>query len=73
VFPVDKTYRVQQKVPDGSSQIVKAATIEMHGKHLAFVNSAGRLAGLFLLENVKSWDALNEEASNGSVPHSRDK
>jgi hypothetical protein len=70
---VDKTYLVQHKVPDGTSQNVKAASIEMHGKYLAFVNSEGKLAGLFLLENVKGWNALNDVTSNGSVIHSQDK
>jgi hypothetical protein len=57
---VDKTYLVQHKAPDGSSQIVKAATTEVHGQHLAFVNSAGKLAALFLLQNVKSWNVVND-------------
>jgi hypothetical protein len=60
----DKTYLVQHNVPDGSSQIIKAATVEVHGKYIAFVNSEARLTRLFLLENVKSWNALNDGAPN---------
>jgi len=67
---VDKTYLVQHKLPDGSSQIVEAATIDKQGNYLAIVNSEGELTRLFLLENVKSWNALNDGASNGAVPHS---
>jgi hypothetical protein len=36
----------------------------VHGQHLAFVNSAGKLAALFLLQNVKSWNVLNDGAAN---------
>jgi hypothetical protein len=52
----DKTYLVQHKTPNGSSQRIKAAADEVHGKYLAFVSSEGKLAALFLLENVKSWN-----------------
>jgi hypothetical protein len=62
----DKTYLVQCKAPEGSGQIVLAATIEVHGEHLAFLNSAGRLAALFLLENVKSWNVINDGAKLGT-------
>jgi hypothetical protein len=52
----DKTYLVQHKTLNGSSQSIKAATVEVHGKHLAFVSAEGKLAALFLLENVESWN-----------------
>ena len=51
----DKTFLVQYKAPETSSQIVVAARIEVHGEHLVFVNSEGKLAALFLMEIVESW------------------
>jgi hypothetical protein len=37
---------------------VRAATVEMHGEHLAFLTAKGKLAALFLLEAVESWNEI---------------
>jgi hypothetical protein len=63
----DKTYLVQCKAPEASSQIVVAASIEVHGEHLAFLNSEGKLAALFLMENVKSWNVINDGMPEGTA------
>jgi hypothetical protein len=59
---MDKTYLVQFKAPETSTQPVVATSAEVHGEHLVFLNSRGELAGLFLFEIVESW---TEIASNG--------
>jgi hypothetical protein len=38
-----------------SIEPVIAARAEIHGEHLAMVNSTGKLAALFYLEAVESW------------------
>jgi hypothetical protein len=35
------------------------ATVEVHGEHLAFLDAAGKLAALFLIETAKSWNVLS--------------
>jgi hypothetical protein len=55
----DKTFLAQCKAPE-ASRIVVAATLEVHGEHLAFLNSEGELAALFLMEIVESWNVLND-------------
>ena len=37
----------------------------MHGEHLAFLNSKGKPAALFLMENVQSWNVINDGAREG--------
>jgi hypothetical protein len=48
------------KSPSGALQHVTAVTAEIHGEHLAFLNSEGRLEALFLMEIVESWNVLND-------------
>jgi hypothetical protein len=36
----------------------RAATVEMHGEHLAFLTAKGKLAALFVLETVESWNEI---------------
>jgi hypothetical protein len=38
---------------------VSAATVEIHGKHLAFLTEKGKLAALFLLDLVESWNEIS--------------
>jgi hypothetical protein len=52
----DKTYLVRLKRPDMAIQQVVAVGAQIQGEHLVFVNSSGKLAGLFLLDLVESWD-----------------
>jgi hypothetical protein len=56
----DKNYFVRFKSPDISSQVVVAERARIYGEHLAFVNSKGELAALFLLEAVEDWSELSE-------------
>jgi hypothetical protein len=55
----DKTFLVRVRVPSGALQHVRAATAEIHGDHLVFLSSDGKLAALFLLEIVESWNEIN--------------
>ena len=57
---VDKTYLVQHKTTEASSQIVVASTFEVHGEHLVFLTSEGKLAALFSMDVVKSWNVIDD-------------
>jgi hypothetical protein len=59
----DKTYLVRIKSPSDALQHVRAAATEIHGDHLVFLNSEGKLAALFLLEIVESWNEINDGAA----------
>ena len=56
----DKTYRIQFKGQEASSQLVVASTLEVHGDQLAFLNSGGKLAAVFPMKSVKSWSVIND-------------
>jgi hypothetical protein len=51
----DKNYIIRLKCSDLSPHHVIAASVEIHGEHLAFLRSDGCLAALFVLEIVESW------------------
>jgi hypothetical protein len=51
----DKTYLVKFKKSAMPIQLVIASTVEIHGEHLAMLDSNGRLAALFVMEVVESW------------------
>jgi hypothetical protein len=54
----DKTFRVLLNPPSGAIQHVSASRFEIQGEHLVFVDSEGRLAALFLLEIVETWNEI---------------
>jgi hypothetical protein len=56
----EKTYLVRLKVSRAAFQQVKAVRAEIHGDHLVFVNSDGKLAALFLMEIVESWNEISD-------------
>jgi hypothetical protein len=39
-------------------QQVRAATIEVHGQHLVFLTAKGKLAAVFSLDLVESWNEI---------------
>jgi hypothetical protein len=51
----DKLYLIRFKGSDISFHAVIAARAEIHGEHLVFLRSDGKLAALILLEIVESW------------------
>ena len=55
----DKTYLVRLKVTSFALQQVTAARCEIQGEHVVFIDSRGRLAGLFLMELVESWSEVS--------------
>jgi hypothetical protein len=55
---IDQTYLVALKLPSHAVQHVIAASLELHGEHLVFLDAEGRLAALFLMEIVRSWNVL---------------
>jgi hypothetical protein len=56
----DRTYLVRLKPPSRALQQVAAARFEIQDEHLVFVDASGKLAGLFLMELVESWNALSD-------------
>jgi hypothetical protein len=54
----DKAYLIRFKDPELRTQSVSAASAEIHGEHIAMLNSKGKLAALFLTEVVESWSEL---------------
>ena len=59
----DKTYLVRLKPRELGLVAVKAAKAEIHGEHLALLNSECQLAALFLMEIVESWSVLGNPGS----------
>jgi hypothetical protein len=53
---LDRIYLVRLKAPSHALQQVRAATFEVHGDHLVFLTENGKLATLFLLDLVESWN-----------------
>jgi hypothetical protein len=58
----DETYLVRFKPPQFGLKAVIAARAEIHGEHIALLNSKGKLAALFLVEIVESWSVLGNPA-----------
>ena len=54
----DKSHLLRLKPPRLGIQHVIASSVEIHGEHLALLNSDGRLVALFLMEEVQSWNVL---------------
>ena len=55
----DKRYLISCQTPEISTQSVVAASCEVYGEHLVFLNSKGQLAAMFLLEIVESWSVAD--------------
>jgi hypothetical protein len=46
------------KPPSLGIQHVIASSVEIHGEHLALLDSDGKLVALFLMDDVQSWNVL---------------
>jgi hypothetical protein len=55
----DKTYLVRFKEPGLAPQLVRAASVEIHGEHLVFLRASGELSAMFLFEIVKDWSEID--------------
>jgi hypothetical protein len=55
----NKTFLVMLKPPSSALQHVVASTFEIRDEHLIFCDSEGKLAAMFLLEIVQSWNELS--------------
>jgi hypothetical protein len=58
----EKTYLVRLKPPDLAIQQVVAVGAQIQGEHLVFVDSSGKLAGLFHLDLVESWTEISPDS-----------
>jgi hypothetical protein len=54
----DETYLVTLRPPSRAVQQVFAASAEVRGDHLVFVDAKGNFEALFLMELVESWSVL---------------
>lgn len=54
----EKTYLLQFRPPGLSLHTIIAASAEIHGEHLVLLNSQGKLAALFVLDMVQSWNEV---------------
>jgi hypothetical protein len=54
----NKTFLVRLR-DNAAFHHVRAATVEIHGEHLAFLTAKGKLAALFLLDMVESWNEID--------------
>jgi hypothetical protein len=57
--------------PSHAIQQVFAATAEVRGNHLVFVDAKGNLAALFLRERVESWNVLPTKMPVNGSPGSK--
>jgi hypothetical protein len=55
---LDQTYLVTLRPPSCAIQEVFAATAEVRGNHLVFVDAKNNLAALFPLDLVESWSVV---------------
>ena len=55
-FMPNKTFLVRLR--SNATQQVRAATVEVHGQQLAFLTAKGKLAALFHLDQVESWNEI---------------
>jgi hypothetical protein len=55
----NKTFLVRLR--SDAIQYVRAATVEIHGDHLAFLTANGKLAALFKFSIVESWTEIDPE------------
>ena len=54
----DEIYMVRFKPPQIGVEFVAASSAEIHGDHIALVNSNGQLVALLLLDIVESWSVV---------------
>jgi hypothetical protein len=64
----DKLYLIRFKASELTFHAVVAARAEIHGEHLLFLRSDGKLAALFLLEIVENW---SEDRFRQNILHLR--
>jgi hypothetical protein len=61
---LDLSHRAGQNLfgadENGALHHVRAATAEFYGEHLVLLDSQGKLAALFLMETVESWNEIND-------------
>lgn len=55
----DKAYLVRFNPPEISAQHMTAASTDVYGDHLVFLNSKEEPVGIFLLDTVESWTVTN--------------
>lgn len=54
----DELYIVRFKPPQIGAELVAASSVEIHGDHIALLNSNGQLVALLLLDIVESWSVV---------------
>jgi hypothetical protein len=59
VLMLGKGCLLRFKPSDLSIELVVASSAEVHGEHLIFLDSDGRLAALCVLDTVESWSVID--------------
>ena len=54
----DRTFVVKLRPAGAGTVSVRAERTDIYDEHLVLLNSAGELAGLFLMQTVESWIEL---------------
>jgi hypothetical protein len=56
---MERTYMVRFEMPGHSARYMTAASANVDGENLVFLNSVGEPVAIFLLEIVESWTVIN--------------
>ena len=64
----DETYIVRFKPPQMSVHLVAASSAEIHGEHIALLNSNRQLVALLLLDIVESWSVVSATGAKRCWP-----
>jgi hypothetical protein len=56
----ERNFLVRLKAPRFPFHLVRATSAEIQGEYLVSLNSDGRLAALFPMEIVESWNEISE-------------
>jgi hypothetical protein len=63
----DTTFLIRFRTPELSPQQVIAAHAQIQGDHLVLLNAQGKLAALFSLDIVESWNEVEVGCSGNTM------
>jgi hypothetical protein len=63
----DKTFLIRFRSPELGAQHVIASRAQIQGDHLVLFNAQGKLAALFSLDIVESWNAVEVGCSSNTT------
>jgi hypothetical protein len=63
----DRTFLIRFRSPEPSTQHVIASRAQVQGEHLVLFNAQGKLAALFSLNVVESWNDVEAGRSSSAA------